>query len=830
MVIDNGVGEKFLVAFVVWYQQNKGNEFALIQDMLQKLPKHEVPRKIISMDQMPVTPQGKIDEKLLAAKLRPSKRESMQQANSGKLKEVEDLMKKTLGLHFNSETTNFWKRGGTSIAAIALAESLNERFGTKITANHIISNGSLEGIVSMVSSIDRGGLAPPDLSSAMGTAGPEIFPLDFAILCVSFVSFVLECPAPADQMKIQVAAWIQRHECLRTKVHWKNGEAYLEFLDEMSFTMESVQVRHRQQAELYIQFELSNIQERNILWNLVHFSSSDSKFGFLGITLSHALYDVWSLPRLMEDLFSVRKKELIPPPAVISLREHLATISSWPKCDHPLPQWWRLEKTPGAPIRKGLMLPLLSLAGHSPGLNSMLACFCAFFSISNAATITAAVLGRRQGVLVDGFGLDGIVVQLDRAQLWEIPLEEMIERIAKAYNAGCKCKVEWKRRPVLVLGLVHEESHDEILFRDLKGETTPALYSQRKRWAEKSSGGASIRIDPDMISARLQPSLLHYSIDVICMEIRKRLQVLSSSVALPWKLDTKRLFEVCVETKMQMVEWSEISGSSLRERAPQIFLKRLKSQDGEKVAFAGDFRLKFSALFNWMRFLMSKWCGENEVALDLAPRSLAYCLVCASAVLGGVNVILTLGSQKLKKCLVLVASEARGIGKIFSARKCLCVSFLEKPTRPMNCIFIVKRPLGRLKLVLGKTEIYQGVVNWPETLFGDYFSASSLKLQPFNVCISWALWFIGNPIHQYEGLTENLAPFSKTVVDPQSGRYCFGGFGGSLSFSSQQTDLGFYDIAENDGVQRAFIAKVGEWHQGYDGKLRKMGAGQVDFL
>ncbi|GHO57926.1 non-ribosomal peptide synthetase/type I polyketide synthase [Ktedonobacter robiniae] len=145
-------GVKRLIAYIVWRQLGVHLEHQLLRDYLQqRLPEHMVPALFVPIEQLPLSPSGKLDRRALPA---PS---AVQQEQSGTFvaprTQTEQIMAQiwaaVLGLEQVSVTDNFFALGGDSILSmqiIARAAQANIR----LTPRQIFQQQTIEALAGVV--------------------------------------------------------------------------------------------------------------------------------------------------------------------------------------------------------------------------------------------------------------------------------------------------------------------------------------------------------------------------------------------------------------------------------------------------------------------------------------------------------------------------------------------------------------------------------------------------------------------------------------------------------------------------------------------------------
>lgn len=118
-----------------------------------RLPQHMVPAVLVPMDELPLTPQGKLDRKRLPM---PEVPDGSGSARAGTLQAVARVWSDVLGLAQVDDNANFFELGGTSLQLIVIHERLSKLWPTcKIT--DLFQHASIKSLARF---LDDGGRAP----------------------------------------------------------------------------------------------------------------------------------------------------------------------------------------------------------------------------------------------------------------------------------------------------------------------------------------------------------------------------------------------------------------------------------------------------------------------------------------------------------------------------------------------------------------------------------------------------------------------------------------------------------------------------------------------
>ena len=130
VAIDHGNGDKRLVAYVVTSKTVTVTASDLHEFIQQKLPDYMVPSLFIMLDEIPRTPQGKVDRKALPVpdRARPELDERLVLPSTENEKMLADIWMSLLHLDQMGVHDNFFDLGGHSLLATQLVSQIRETF------------------------------------------------------------------------------------------------------------------------------------------------------------------------------------------------------------------------------------------------------------------------------------------------------------------------------------------------------------------------------------------------------------------------------------------------------------------------------------------------------------------------------------------------------------------------------------------------------------------------------------------------------------------------------------------------------------------------------
>ncbi|MFL5540379.1 MAG: amino acid adenylation domain-containing protein, partial [Longimicrobiaceae bacterium] len=211
-----------LVAYAVPAEPSGIDAEALRGHLAARLPAHLVPGAIVSIDRVPLTPNGKVDRRALpapaaegvAADARPSTpaEETLAAVWAG-----------VLGLDAVGVRDNFFALGGDSILAIQVV-SRAARAGLRLTARQLFQHQTVAGLARVAVPVETGETGAAEQGPVVGAAPLTpiqrwFFARDFADAHHWNMAALFAAAGPVDAVALEraVAALVEHHDALRLR-------------------------------------------------------------------------------------------------------------------------------------------------------------------------------------------------------------------------------------------------------------------------------------------------------------------------------------------------------------------------------------------------------------------------------------------------------------------------------------------------------------------------------------------------------------------------------------------------------------------------------------
>ena len=146
--VANDVTDKRLVAYIVWKQGEPSQTGELRNFIKGHLPEYMLPSAFVEMNALPLSPNGKVDRKLLPAP--DGARPELEQAFVAPRNEVEqtlsNIWSEVLQLDQIGINDNFFDLGGHSLLATQVISRVQVAFNVELPLRAIFENPTVSGL------------------------------------------------------------------------------------------------------------------------------------------------------------------------------------------------------------------------------------------------------------------------------------------------------------------------------------------------------------------------------------------------------------------------------------------------------------------------------------------------------------------------------------------------------------------------------------------------------------------------------------------------------------------------------------------------------------
>ena len=190
---DDGLGEKWLAAYIVSRREPTPTVNELSSFLHEKLPAYMVPSTFMFLDELPLTPNGKVDRRTLPAPDRVgSTRRGIRVAPRDTLElQLVQIWEDILGLRPVGVTDNFFDLGGHSLLAVRLIARIHKQFGQKLPLPTLFQGATIEQLAGVLRRSPTPLRCSPLVGIHLGGSGRPFFcvhPVGGSILCYAGLS------------------------------------------------------------------------------------------------------------------------------------------------------------------------------------------------------------------------------------------------------------------------------------------------------------------------------------------------------------------------------------------------------------------------------------------------------------------------------------------------------------------------------------------------------------------------------------------------------------------------------------------------------------------
>ena len=234
-------GNKYLVGYYV--AKAKLDEENILNYLQTKLPEYMVPSRLVYLEKLPLTINGKLDRNALPEGEFISGDDYVAPRNELESK-ICQIWADVLGLPEDKVgiRDDFFRLGGDSIVSIQLVSRLRQRLGLSISVKDIFSYKSIERLYDNVLSKDYSNNNAPSLKTEQGIVSGEVallpiqkwfFASNFTVLNHWNQSFIIKTPdLDIDRLQASMARLVEYHDSFRLR-YKKNQDltTYTQYYD-----------------------------------------------------------------------------------------------------------------------------------------------------------------------------------------------------------------------------------------------------------------------------------------------------------------------------------------------------------------------------------------------------------------------------------------------------------------------------------------------------------------------------------------------------------------------------------------------------------------------
>jgi amino acid adenylation domain-containing protein len=342
-------GDKRLVAYLV----PEPGEQPAIRDLRAflagSLPPYMIPAVYVTVDGMPLNPNGKVDRKRLpepaALRLAPDSTHASPRTPTEKL--VAAIWSELLGIEDPGIHDNFFELGGHSLLATQMVSRLQQQFGWLAQVRTVFEHPTIAELSGAIVAVSADGPSAP----LMPVSRDRDLPLSFAQQRLWFLeqleelggaynlpmAWRIEGRLDVDALQAAIHRVVERHEVLRTVFRDRDGTPVQMVLPQAAVPVETVDRQGESPERQLLAIESCLAEESGrrfdlskgplLRLRLLRFGELDHA---LLMTLHHIITDGWSMSILMKELVQCYRALLEGSELnLVPLRVQYADFADW---------------------------------------------------------------------------------------------------------------------------------------------------------------------------------------------------------------------------------------------------------------------------------------------------------------------------------------------------------------------------------------------------------------------------------------------------------------------------------------------------------------------
>jgi len=173
VVREEAPGERYLAAYIAPVAADRPPEAAELRSFLEdRLPDYMIPKAFVTLESLPLNPNGKVDRRALPA---PDLRAGEEYvAPRGPVETLlADIWTQVLGVDRPGVRHNFFELGGHSLLATRVVSAVNRELGIEVPLRTMFERPTVAGLAAVVDEALLAGAGSEDLKAISGDAGGQ---------------------------------------------------------------------------------------------------------------------------------------------------------------------------------------------------------------------------------------------------------------------------------------------------------------------------------------------------------------------------------------------------------------------------------------------------------------------------------------------------------------------------------------------------------------------------------------------------------------------------------------------------------------------------------
>lgn len=316
---EDNSGNKYLCAYIV-------SKIAIDIDKAQrrlkkKLPQYMIPNKIVQLEKIPVTINGKVDLSALPIPNIEGSKERKYTAPRNELEEMISIIwKEALKLNEVGVMDNFFDLGGNSLRAIVISTKMHENLEVHVPISEIFNNPTVEELAIYVNGAEKAGYHCIEPADEMDYYPVTSSQKRLYIMCqfeeesIAYnIPSVMMLEGKLDVKKVEYVfkMLIQRHEALRTAFVISKNELVQKIYNEVDFKLTFEQIKEDEIDEHINKFTQSFELDKPPLMRGGLFEFGIDKY-MLIMDIHHLIADGRTISILLTEFTKMYSEQEIP--------------------------------------------------------------------------------------------------------------------------------------------------------------------------------------------------------------------------------------------------------------------------------------------------------------------------------------------------------------------------------------------------------------------------------------------------------------------------------------------------------------------------------------
>ncbi len=243
--LSDDVGEKFLCAYIV--AKNHPSLKELRNYLLKVLPEYMVPTYFVVLDELPLSPNGKVDRKNLSSPTKMRIREQKYIPAENLLeRDLVKIWNEILKLQLISVEDNFFEIGGHSLKAMQIISRIKERFKVDIPLSEVFKNPTIRELAVSINKyknlnylslekVEQKSCYPVSFAQRRVFVHTQIDPNSISYNIPMFC--IIQGDFGQDRFEEAINRMVARHESLRTYFHVHEGQIVQNIVHQLDFNV-----------------------------------------------------------------------------------------------------------------------------------------------------------------------------------------------------------------------------------------------------------------------------------------------------------------------------------------------------------------------------------------------------------------------------------------------------------------------------------------------------------------------------------------------------------------------------------------------------------------